>query len=413
MVQATEGVFSTGVPYLRTGQGPPLLMASGPDLRAREPDRPCGGEMALSWVGAVRRALHRVPRQPAAGAGARHHDVRPGGRLRGGIGQDIGELDPRPRHVDGRLHRPAAGHRPSRRWWGDWSSRPRRAGSPRRGVGCSWSCCAAPRPATPRRRCLVARHLAPGPLTLPGPRARLARGQHVRLRRPVGHGRGTQGRGHLRRRGQTSAASPRPPWCSVAPRDMFYSEELIRRTADGIPGGRAVLFPGKSHMYVAGSAVPAAVALGFLVDAQSRIPRLVSSTDLLRPSRNRRSSRSLAGQLPEHLGGLPRGSPGDVDAERREPVVDAPAQPGRRSRSTPLENQSLMTSCASASTSLVRVKSWCSGQSSRGWRSSSAQVATTRGGGRGRCGRSCRRGRTGSGGCARVRGTRTEAPRPG
>jgi hypothetical protein len=47
--------------------------------------------------------------------------------------------------------------------------------------------------------------------------------------------------------------------------DAFYSEELFRRTADGISGGRAVLFPGKSHMYVAGSAVPAAVALGFLV----------------------------------------------------------------------------------------------------------------------------------------------------
>ena len=47
--------------------------------------------------------------------------------------------------------------------------------------------------------------------------------------------------------------------------DAFYSEELFRRTAEGIPDGRAVLFPGKSHMYVAGSAVPAAVALGFLV----------------------------------------------------------------------------------------------------------------------------------------------------
>ena len=47
--------------------------------------------------------------------------------------------------------------------------------------------------------------------------------------------------------------------------DAFYSEELVRRTAEGIPDGRAVLFPGKSHMYVAGSAVPAAVGLGFLV----------------------------------------------------------------------------------------------------------------------------------------------------
>ena len=47
--------------------------------------------------------------------------------------------------------------------------------------------------------------------------------------------------------------------------DVFYSEELFRRTAEAIPDARVVIFPGKSHMYVAGSAVPAAVALGFLV----------------------------------------------------------------------------------------------------------------------------------------------------
>jgi hypothetical protein len=40
---------------------------------------------------------------------------------------------------------------------------------------------------------------------------------------------------------------------------------LFRRTAAAIPDGRVVLFPGKSHMYVAGSALPAGVALGFLI----------------------------------------------------------------------------------------------------------------------------------------------------
>ena len=43
----------------------------------------------------------------------------------------------------------------------------------------------------------------------------------------------------------------------------------------------------------------------------------------------------------------------------------------------PLLNQPLIWSCASASTSLVRVKSLCSGESSRGARSSSTQVSTT------------------------------------
>jgi pimeloyl-ACP methyl ester carboxylesterase len=49
--------------------------------------------------------------------------------------------------------------------------------------------------------------------------------------------------------------------------DPFYSEDLFRRTAAGIPGGRSVIFPGGTHLYVAGSKVPAAVALGFLLGA--------------------------------------------------------------------------------------------------------------------------------------------------
>jgi pimeloyl-ACP methyl ester carboxylesterase len=47
--------------------------------------------------------------------------------------------------------------------------------------------------------------------------------------------------------------------------DPFYSEDLFRRTAAGIPDGRAEVMPGKSHGYVAGSKVAAGVALGFLL----------------------------------------------------------------------------------------------------------------------------------------------------
>lgn len=47
--------------------------------------------------------------------------------------------------------------------------------------------------------------------------------------------------------------------------DQFYSEDLFRRTAAGIPGARLVLFRGKGHAYVAANKVPAAVALGFLL----------------------------------------------------------------------------------------------------------------------------------------------------
>ena len=45
--------------------------------------------------------------------------------------------------------------------------------------------------------------------------------------------------------------------------DQFYSEDLFRRTAAGIPNGRAVIFPGKGHFYVATSKAAASTALGF------------------------------------------------------------------------------------------------------------------------------------------------------
>ncbi|HWM74503.1 MAG TPA: alpha/beta hydrolase [Nocardioides sp.] len=49
--------------------------------------------------------------------------------------------------------------------------------------------------------------------------------------------------------------------------DPFYSEDLFRRTAAGIPHGRAVILPGKSHGYVGGSKVTAGIALGFMLQA--------------------------------------------------------------------------------------------------------------------------------------------------
>jgi pimeloyl-ACP methyl ester carboxylesterase len=47
--------------------------------------------------------------------------------------------------------------------------------------------------------------------------------------------------------------------------DAFYSEDLFRRTATGIPDGEAVLLEGKDHRHVAGSKGPASLALGFLL----------------------------------------------------------------------------------------------------------------------------------------------------
>lgn len=47
--------------------------------------------------------------------------------------------------------------------------------------------------------------------------------------------------------------------------DPFYSEDLFRRTADGIPHGQVHLFPGKGHMYVATHPLPMAISLGFFL----------------------------------------------------------------------------------------------------------------------------------------------------
>jgi pimeloyl-ACP methyl ester carboxylesterase len=47
--------------------------------------------------------------------------------------------------------------------------------------------------------------------------------------------------------------------------DPFYTEDLFRRTASKVPDGRAVVFPGRSHLYAAGSKTANSVALGFLL----------------------------------------------------------------------------------------------------------------------------------------------------
>ena len=47
--------------------------------------------------------------------------------------------------------------------------------------------------------------------------------------------------------------------------DRYYTEDLFRRTAAGIPDGRAIILAGKSHGYVAGSKETAVIARDFLL----------------------------------------------------------------------------------------------------------------------------------------------------
>jgi pimeloyl-ACP methyl ester carboxylesterase len=47
--------------------------------------------------------------------------------------------------------------------------------------------------------------------------------------------------------------------------DPFYSSDLFRRTAAGVQDGRAVIFPGKGHMYTSVSRTASNIILGFLL----------------------------------------------------------------------------------------------------------------------------------------------------
>jgi pimeloyl-ACP methyl ester carboxylesterase len=263
MVQVTEGVFSTGVPYLRTGQGPPLLVASG---LSSEHANPSGvwRRMALSWVApfAQHFTVYLANRRPGLEPGTTIADLA--ADYAGGIRHDIGEqafvhgtstggsiaLQLAIDHPDlvGRLVVSAAACRLSDEGRGVQLEllRLTEAGDAR-GVGA-----------------FLMGTMAPGPLTYPAKGFGWLAGRmfasddpsdSVAVLRAEDAFDAEPDLGHVQ-------ASTLVLGGTV---DAFYSEDLFRRTADGISDGRVVLFPGKSHMYVAGSAVPAAVALGFLV----------------------------------------------------------------------------------------------------------------------------------------------------
>jgi pimeloyl-ACP methyl ester carboxylesterase len=263
MGQVTEGVFSTGVPYLRTGEGPPLLMASG---LTSEHVNPTGvwRRMALSWVApfAEHFTVYLANRRPGLESGTTMADLA--ADYAGGIRHDIGEqthvhgtstggsiaLQLAIDHPDlvGRLVVSAAACRLS-----EEGRRVQRellrlteAGDAR-GVGA-----------------FLMGTMAPGPLTYPARGLGWLAGRmfasedpsdNVAVLRAEDAFDAEADLGHIRASTLVLGGTT----------DAFYSEELFQRTGDGIPDGRAVLFPGKTHMYVAGSAVPAAVALGFLV----------------------------------------------------------------------------------------------------------------------------------------------------
>jgi pimeloyl-ACP methyl ester carboxylesterase len=263
MAQVTEGVFSTGVPYLRTGHGPPLLMASGLTSEHANPQG-VWRRMALKWVApfAEHFTVFLANRRPGLEPGTTMSDLA--ADYAGGIRHDIGEET----HVHGtstggsialqlaidhpalvgRLVVAAAACRLSdegRRLQLELL-RLTEAGDAR-GVGA-----------------LLMSSLAPGPLTYPARGLGWLSGRMFATQDPsdtVAVLRAEDAFDAEAELGRVRAST----LVLGGTADAFYTEELVRRTAGGIPDGRAVLFPGKSHVYVAGSAVPAAVGLGFLV----------------------------------------------------------------------------------------------------------------------------------------------------
>lgn len=263
MGQVVEGAFSNGVPYLRTGEGPPLLVASG---LTSEHANPVGRwrAMALSWVAPFARhfTVYLANRRPGLAEGTTMSDLA--ADYAAAIETDIGE----PVHVHGtstggsialqlaidsadlvaRVVVSAAACRLS-----DEGRRVQlellrltQAGDAR-GIGAFLLSTMAPRPLRYPARgfgWVAGRMFA---VDDPGDSVAVLKAEDAFDAEP---------------------ALPRiqaPTLVLGGGADAFYSEDLFRRTAAAIPDGRAVVFPGKSHMYVAGASVPAAVALGFLV----------------------------------------------------------------------------------------------------------------------------------------------------
>ncbi|HET6668354.1 MAG TPA: alpha/beta hydrolase [Intrasporangium sp.] len=263
MIAVDEARFSTGVPYLRLGQGPPLLMASG---LTSEHTNPTGAwrRMSLAWAHpfAEHFTVYLANRKPGLAPGATMADIA--ADYAGAIEHDIGQPV--------LLHGTSTG-------------------------GSVALQLAIDRPELIQRMVVSAAacRLSPHGREVMAQVARLTREGDARRATALMFGTGmlpalayvARGLGWAMGGGfavdnpsdmlTTIAAEdsfdaepglPRvqaPTLVLGGTADRFYSSDLFRRTAAGIPHGRAVLLPGKSHVHVAGSKVPAGIALGFLI----------------------------------------------------------------------------------------------------------------------------------------------------
>ena len=263
MGAVTEGRLSTGLPYLRLGQGPPLVLASG---LSPEHANPTGvwRRMSLSWAApfAEHFTVYLVNRKAGLAPGATMADIA--ADYAGAIEQDIG------RPV--MLHGTSTGGSVALQLAIDHSQLVQRM------VLAASACRLSPHGRQVQAE--VARLIQEGDgrrasallmeAGVPGPLAHAARG----LGWLTGGGFAADDQSDMLltiAAEDSFDAEPEltrvqaPTLVLGGSADKFYSEDLFRRTAAGIPQGRAVILPGKSHVYAAGSKVAAGIALGFLM----------------------------------------------------------------------------------------------------------------------------------------------------
>ena len=263
MVSVSEGRFSSGVPYLRLGQGPPLLMASG---MTPEHANPTGARRrsSLSWIApyAEHFTVHLVNRRAGLAPGTSISELAADYAV--AIEKDIGEpvllhgtssggtvglqlaID-RPDLVRRMVLSAAACRLSTRaREVMEEVAQRIRAGEERRASALMFEQLVPPRMAHPARWMgwtmggVFARHgLADMLVLIDAENAWDAEPMLSQVRAPT-----------LVLGGSA---------------DAFYSTDLFRRTSQGVPQGTAVVFSGKSHAWVAGAKVPASMALGFLL----------------------------------------------------------------------------------------------------------------------------------------------------
>jgi pimeloyl-ACP methyl ester carboxylesterase len=263
MGSVTEGTFSSGLPYLRLGAGPPLIVSPG---LSSEHANPTGQwrRMALSWAGpfADHFTVYLTQRKPGLASGSTMTDIA--ADYAAAIEHDIGE----PVH----LHGTSTGGSVALQLAVDRPELVRRlvlaAAACRLGpVGRDLQSRVASLISAGNERAawgIVLAALAPRPLRYPARGLGWVAGRSFAVDDPSDmlvtiaaedSFDAEPGLGRVQARTLVLGGSA----------DKFYSTDLFRRTANGIPTGRAIILAGKSHLYVAGSKAAAGMALGFLL----------------------------------------------------------------------------------------------------------------------------------------------------